>query len=38
MEKILEKLEVMKMEIKRGNKGDAKREPRSQERNRTTNG
>jgi hypothetical protein len=37
MEQILEKLEEMKVK-KRGNKGDATREPRSQERNRTTKG
>jgi hypothetical protein len=37
MEQILEKLEEMKVE-KKGNKGDATREPRSRERNRTTNG
>jgi hypothetical protein len=37
MEKILEKLEEMKVEI-RGGKEAVKREPRSQERNRTTKG
>jgi hypothetical protein len=36
MEKLLENLEEMKVENERGNKGDARKEPRSHERNRTT--